>query len=405
MNNLIKERLEKIEEGIVPGGYKRTKVGIIPGDWEVAFLESLCNITTGNKDTQDKQDEAIYDFFVRSNTIEKIDSYSYDGEAILTAGDGVGTGKVFHYINDKFDYHQRVYCLNQFKNMNGKYLYYYFSENFIRQVYKYSAKTSVDSVRREMLTKMIIPTPPLEEQVEIANILSTWDKAIENIEKLIKEKEIQKKGLMQELLTGKTRLPGFNGEREEVKLGEIANVFDGVHQTPKYTEDGVPFVSVENIRDIYSTEKYVSEEFYLKNYVNSKKEIEIGNILMTRIGSIGVPYLIEEKTRFAYYVTLALIKIKDETINPKFLYYVIQSGFFQRELYKKTLHVAYPNKINLGEINLVKFIYPSLPEQKAIAEILSTADKEIELLNQLLENKKEEKKGLMQLLLTGIVRV
>ncbi|HLS53414.1 MAG TPA: restriction endonuclease subunit S, partial [Tissierellaceae bacterium] len=153
MKEEIRERIEMINKGQVPEGYKKTKVGIIPEDWEESFLENLCDISTGDKDTKDRKEDGKYPFFVRSNNVESIDSYSYDGEAILTAGDGVGTGKVFHYVNGKFDYHQRVYCLREFRDINGKYLYYYFSWNFIKQVVKYSAKTSVDSVRKEMLTK------------------------------------------------------------------------------------------------------------------------------------------------------------------------------------------------------------------------------------------------------------
>ena len=122
------------------------------GDWEVKKLGDLANIGTGKKDTQDKVEDGKYPFFVRSQIVERINSYSFDGEAILTAGDGVGVGKVFHYINGKFDYHQRVYKLSDFKEgTSGRYIYEYFKKNFIREVTKYTAKTSVDSVRMEMI--------------------------------------------------------------------------------------------------------------------------------------------------------------------------------------------------------------------------------------------------------------
>ena len=93
------------------------------GEWKVKKLGEVCEIKTGNKDTQNKVENGKYPFFVRSNTVEKIDSYSYDGEAILTSGDGVGVGKNFHYINGKFDFHQRVYALRNFRNgYSGKVL-------------------------------------------------------------------------------------------------------------------------------------------------------------------------------------------------------------------------------------------------------------------------------------------
>lgn len=86
-------------------------------------LGDVCEIKTGKKDTKNKEDDGEYPFFVRSNTVERINSYSYDGEAILTSGDGVGVGKNFHYINGKFDFHQRVYSLRKFKNgYIGKYI-------------------------------------------------------------------------------------------------------------------------------------------------------------------------------------------------------------------------------------------------------------------------------------------
>lgn len=127
------------------------------GEWRVIPVEKLAKVQTGNKDTQDKIDGGKYPFFVRSQTIERIDSYSFDGEAVLTAGDGVGVGKVFHYINGKFDYHQRVYKIYEFnKNMDGRYFFNFFRENFLKRVNRMSAKNSVDSVRMEMITKMSI---------------------------------------------------------------------------------------------------------------------------------------------------------------------------------------------------------------------------------------------------------
>ncbi len=92
-------------------------------EWKENFLGELADITTGNKDTQNRIDDGQYPFFVRSQAVERINSYCFDGEAILTSGDGVGVGKNFHYINGKFDYHQRVYCLNNFKTqVSGKYI-------------------------------------------------------------------------------------------------------------------------------------------------------------------------------------------------------------------------------------------------------------------------------------------
>ena len=116
-------------------GYKQTDAGIIPSDWNVDEIQNLAEITTGAKNTQDKINGGTYPFFVRSQIVEKKNSFSFDGEAILTAGDGVGTGKVFHYINGKFDYHQRVYKISNFTNrLNGYFFYKYFSNNFYNRI-------------------------------------------------------------------------------------------------------------------------------------------------------------------------------------------------------------------------------------------------------------------------------
>lgn len=168
-------------------------------EWGEKFIGDVCDVGTGKKDTQDKIDNGEYPFFVRSQTIESINSYSFDGEAILTAGDGVGVGKVFHYVDCKFDYHQRVYKLSDFKNINGRYLYEYFSKNFKREVAKYNAKTSVDSVRLEMITKMKIPYPCLKEQTKIANFLSNIDNIIEKENKKLEKLKQWKKGLLQQM--------------------------------------------------------------------------------------------------------------------------------------------------------------------------------------------------------------
>ena len=206
----------------VPPGYKRTEVGLMPEDWKVARIGDNTSIKTGSKNTQDKQDNGDYPFFVRSQEIESISSYSYDGEAVLTAGDGVGTGKVFHYINGRFDLHQRVYRIADFSDqLNGRYFFYQFSTNFYDRIMSMTAKSSVDSVRLEAIADMQIPLPPLPEQRAIAEALSDVDDLLAALEGLIAKKRGIKQAAMQQLLTGKTRLPGFSGEWETKRLGAL----------------------------------------------------------------------------------------------------------------------------------------------------------------------------------------
>ncbi|HDY92997.1 MAG TPA: restriction endonuclease subunit S [Pseudoalteromonas sp.] len=197
-------------------GTKPSELGEIPEDWDVSNIGSVLSITTGSRNTQDKLSDGQYPFFVRSQTIERINTYSFDGEAVLTAGDGVGTGKIFHYINGKFDYHQRVYLMHNFGDrIDGYYFYIYFSNFFYDRIMSMTAKSSVDSVRREMIADMLITLPPKEEQVAIATILSDMDNEIQTLEQRLTKTRQIKQGMMQQLLTGRTRLPFKKLETEQ----------------------------------------------------------------------------------------------------------------------------------------------------------------------------------------------
>ena len=170
------------------------------GEWEIRFVSQLAKVTTGAKDTQNKVEGGRYPFFVRSQAVERIDSYSYDGEAVLTSGDGVGVGKNFHYINGKFDFHQRVYCIYDFdESVSGLFFYLYFSEHFGERVMRMSAKNSVDSVRMAMITEMPVTMPSLPEQQRIAACLTTLDDLIAAQTQKLEALKTHKQGLMQQL--------------------------------------------------------------------------------------------------------------------------------------------------------------------------------------------------------------
>ena len=177
------------------------------GAWDTDTIANLASITTGDKNTQDNIEDGKYPFFVRSANIERINSYTFDGEAVLTAGDGVGTGKIFHYIDGKFDFHQRVYKISNFTDrLDGYYFYLYFSTYFYDRIMSMTAKSSVDSVRMEMIAGMQIPLPFPTEQRAIATILKDMDAEISTLEAQREKTVALKTGMMQELLTGKTRL-------------------------------------------------------------------------------------------------------------------------------------------------------------------------------------------------------
>ena len=168
-------------------------------EWEEKNVEDVCSVSTGKGNTQDKVDTGAYRFYVRSPIIEHSDSYLFDEEAVITVGDGVGTGKVFHYVKGKYNLHQRCYRMYDFRDVTGKYFYYFFSTNFYRRVKSMSAKTSVDSVRMEMITKMKILVPCLAEQQKIADCLSSFDEVIEKQKATLAAWEELKKGLLQQM--------------------------------------------------------------------------------------------------------------------------------------------------------------------------------------------------------------
>lgn len=186
-------------------------IGEIPAHWEVRRFKFLCKITTGERNTEDKQDEGMYPFFVRSQTPELINSYSFDGEAVLTAGDGAGVGKIYHYINGKFDFHQRVYKFSDFRHVLGKYVYHYLWANFFNVALLGTAKSTVDSLRLPVIQDFWFSFPKsFKEQEEIlehiGNESAKLDSAIELKECQIEALKEYKATLINAAVTGKIKV-------------------------------------------------------------------------------------------------------------------------------------------------------------------------------------------------------
>ena len=147
--------------------------------WEQRKAKDLCSISTGKSNTQDRIEDGIYPFYVRSQIIERSNRFLFDEEAVLTVGDGVGTGKVYHYVNGKYDLHQRCYRMFDFSDdISAKYFYYFFSNHFYDRVMAMTAKTSVDSVRYEMIADMDISLPNRAEQCKISAYFDNLDTLI-----------------------------------------------------------------------------------------------------------------------------------------------------------------------------------------------------------------------------------
>lgn len=185
-------------------------IGMIPEGWNKCRLKYLCTIQTGNKDTQDAETDGKYQFFVRSPIIERSNSWTFEGEGILMAGDGAGAGRVFHHTFGKYAVHQRVYRLANFKNIITNYLFRYISSLFCKVMDMGSAQSTVPSVRLPMLSNFEVCLPPLSEQQAIASYLDEKTSQIDSLIALKQEKITElkdyKKSIIYEYVTGKKKV-------------------------------------------------------------------------------------------------------------------------------------------------------------------------------------------------------
>ena len=262
------------------------------------------------------------------------------------------------------------------ENCDSTFLYYLLKTKVGEMLSKASGSTFLE-ISKTNLLNISISIPPIEEQKRIAKTLVTLDDFLKDLDNQIEKKQGVRDGMLEDLVSGKARLPGFNGDWEIAELHEIADMYDGTHQTPKYTNSGIRFISVEDISNIYGSQKYISNEDFIRDF---KVFPEIGDIVMTRIGDIGTPALITNDEPLSYYVSLALLK--NIKLVPSFLKFYIIGKEFKRELDKRTLHQAYPKKINKNEIGYCLVKYPPESEQRAISEILISMEDELELLKQ-----------------------
>ena len=202
--------------------------------WEQRKAKDICSISTGKSNTQDKIEDGVYPFYVRSAIIERSNRYLYDEEAILTVGDGVGTGKVYHYVNGKYDLHQRVYRMFDFtKGVTAKYFYHYFSSHFYQRVMSMTAKTSVDSVRLEMISDMKISLPSEMEQTKIAALLDSLDNLI-----TLHQRELENTKILKSTMLSKM-FPKEGSDIPEIRFGGFADAWE-----QRKLKDIMPIISL-----------------------------------------------------------------------------------------------------------------------------------------------------------------
>lgn len=382
---------------------KQTEIGLLPEDWDVKKISQISQIRTGGKNTQDKIENGLYPFIVRSQTVERINSYSFDGEAILTAGDGVGVGKVFHYLNGKFDYHQRVYSISNFdKNVSGFYFFKYFQNNFYYRIMQMTAKSSVDSVRMETIADMQIPLPPLPEQEAIAKVLSDADAWIESLEQLIAKKRLIKQGAMQELLSPKE-------DWEEYDFKNVVWFQEGPGlRNWQFTKQGMKVINVTNLENGYlnlaKTTRHISIEEFEKMYKHF--EIDEDDIVVASSGNSYGKVSVVRKQDLPLVMNTSVIRFKPSAkIGYNYLLIFLKSYLFKDQIDLLITGGAQPN-FGPAHLNKIKIISPnSLTEQTRIATILSDMDAELEALEGQLGKARKVKQGMMQELLMGRVRL
>lgn len=258
------------------------------------------------------------------------------------------------------------------------------------------ARSDRFAIKDAVFREMPIPIPSLEEQKKIGNFFEQLDNVITVYQQELNTLKQAKQGFMQKMFPKKgekvpeVRFPGFTGDWEQCKLKKVAEIYDGTHQTPEYKDNGIMFLSVENIKTLKSN-KFISEEAFEKEF---KVRPEKNDVLMTRIGDIGTANVVKDSTPIAYYVSLALIKSK--RLNPYFLQASIHSPFMKNELWKRTLHIAFPKKINKNEISNVLINFPDMEEQTKIGNFFRQLDDTINLHQRELDSLKEMKKAFLQ---------
>jgi type I restriction enzyme, S subunit len=403
-------------------GYKQTEVGIIPEEWEVSTVGREFNIKLGKMLDAEKNfgllkpylgNKAVqWDRIDSSNLptvpMSRPDIERYrlqDGDLLVCEGGEVGRAAIWDAPIQECYYQKALHRLRPVRGFDSRLmvaLLRFWSEQ--GRLANYVTQTSIAHLPREIFLEVPMPVPPLSEQHAIAAALSDVDALLGGLDRLIAKKRDLKQAAMQQLLTGQTRLPGFHGDWEVKTLGELATIKDGTHQTPKYVLSGVPFFSVEQVTSgDFTNTKFISEDEH--RFLTRFFQIERDDILMTRIGSIGDCKLIDWDVDASFYVSLALLKIRPG-YSAAFITQYSNTTAFKKEIELHSLPSAIPKKINLGPISNIRIeLPPTLPEQTAIAAVLSDMDDELVALEARRDKTRDLKQAMMQELLTGKTRL
>ena len=276
--------------------------------------------------------------------------------------------------------------------------YFVYSMGFLIKKFaeKYSSGSTFLEISGKKLGMMEASIPSEQEQTKIGELFKNLDTLINQHQTRVAQLANVKKSMLDKMFpkagadVPEVRFVGFDASWGGSFLSELADVYDGTHQTPKYRESGVMFLSVEDIKTLRSN-KYISIDDFRNDF---KVFPEKGDVIMTRIGDIGTTNRIESDEPIAYYVTLALIKSKK--LDTTFLKECIQSNTVQKDIWKKTLHIAFPKKINKNEIEKIGIPFPvELNEQTKIGQFFKNLDTLIAQNQKTLDQLKNLKQALL----------
>ena len=361
--------------------------------WEQRKAKELCNIGTGKSNTQDQVEDGIYPFYIRSDIPVNSNKYLYDCEAVITIGDG-NIGRVFHYVNGKFDLHQRCYKMTDFQNVWGKYFYYIFSTRFYDRAMKMTAKATVDSIRLEMISEMNILKPTeINEQKKIADFFTHLDNLItlhqrkldrlKNIKKSMLDKMFPKDGEV----VPEIRFKGFTDAWEQRKLGEVGSVSMCRRIFKEQTSESgdIPFYKIGTFGG--QADAFISEELFAE-YRSKYPYPKEGDILISASGSIGRTVEFTGGNEYFQDSNIVWLSHDDRLDNTflKYFYSVVKWAGIEGSTIKR----LYNDNILHTVISM-----PSVAEQKKIGAFFKELDHLITLHQRKLDKLKNIKKSML----------
>ena len=372
----------------------------LPSEWKVMRLEKVAPLQRGYDLPTDNIKEGLYPVVYSNGILRFHNEFKAKAPGVITGRSGT-IGKVVYVEEDYWPHNTSLWVTNFYDN-NPKFIYYmYINLNLAR----FSAGSGVPTLNRNDIHAQTIPLPPLDEQKKIAEILSTWDEAINLTINLIENKKRFKKALMQNLLTAKIRFPEFKDEWKETKLKDIC-VKMRSGGTPKSTNKkfyngNIPFVKINDMtlggKYIYDTQVKITEEG-LEN--SSAWLVPKNSLIYSMYASFG--FVSINKIEVATSQAMMCIVPNLSKVALEYLYYFLDD--FQKDV-RSFVETGTQGNLNAEIVKNFKIKLPNLKEQQKIAEVLTACDDEINLLNLKLENLKRQKQGLMQKLLSGKVRV